>query len=231
VLKILVAHAAEEITALRLTGGDGCVRLLRSDAARGALLLERLGPSMADAGLPFEQRLPILTDLARQVWRPAAGSGLPTGAAKGRRLIGFIPRRWEELGRPCSARTVKHALECAERRIAAHSDARAVLVHGDVHQWNALRDGAGWKLVDPDGLVAEPECDLGVLMREDPAELMAGDPRDRARWLAGRTGLDETAIWEWGVVERVATGLVLTGIGLEPVASRMLAAADMISAG
>jgi len=29
-----------------------------------------------------------------------------------------------------------------------------VLVHGDVHQWNALRAGAGFKLDDPDGLLA-----------------------------------------------------------------------------
>jgi streptomycin 6-kinase len=52
--------------------------------------------------------------------------------------------------------------------MAAHDDERAVLVHGDVHEWNALQaPGGGFKLVDPDGLVAEPEYDLGVLMRED----------------------------------------------------------------
>jgi streptomycin 6-kinase len=106
-----------------------------------------------------------------------------------------------------------------------------VLVHGDVHQWNALRSGDGFKLVDPDGLVAEPECDLGALMREDPVELMAGDPWDRARLLAARTGTDPEAIWEWGLADRVATGLVLTSIGLQPVAGEMLAAADTIASG
>jgi streptomycin 6-kinase len=35
---------------LRLTDGDGCVRLLRYDAARGALLLERLGRSLVQLG-------------------------------------------------------------------------------------------------------------------------------------------------------------------------------------
>lgn len=67
-------------------------------------------------------------------------------------------------------------------------------------------------------------------MREDPVELMAADPRDRSRWLAARTGLDERAIWEWGVVERVSTGLVLVQVGLQPVAAQMLAAADTIAA-
>ena len=228
VLKLLVPRAANvavhEITVLRLTRGEGCVRLLRDDAERGALLLERLGPALVDAGLPIERRLEILTDLARAVWRPAPDAGLPTGAAKGRWLIGHIAG----FGERCAERTRAHAVACAERRIAAHDDDRAVLVHGDVHQWNALRAAGGWQLVDPDGLLAEPEYDLGVLMREDPVELMAGDPWDRARWLAARTGTDATAIWEWGVVERVSTGLLLDALGL-PVGADMLRAADRLS--
>ena len=123
----------------------------------------------------------------------------------------------------------RQAIAAAERRIGAHDDATAVLVHGDVHQWNALRSGDGFKLVDPDGLLAEPEYDLGVLMREDPVELMAGDPWDRARLLAARTGTDPVAIWEWGLVERVSTGLLAVGVGLRPVGDQMLAAADEIS--
>ncbi|AGZ43277.1 aminoglycoside phosphotransferase family protein [Actinoplanes friuliensis] len=234
VLKLLVpraggTHAAAEITVLRLAGGDGCVRLLRSDAARGAMLLERLGPSLADLDLPLDERLEILCDLAQRVWRPAPDSGLPTGAEKGRWLVEHIRQRWEDLDRPCSERTVAHAIACAERRIAAHDDARAMLVHGDVHQWNALRAGDGYKLVDPDGLLAEPEYDLGVLMREDPVELMQSDPWDRAHLLAERTRTDATAIWEWGVTERVSTGLLAVDIGLQPVGDQMLAAAELIS--
>lgn len=233
VLKVHVpgrgAAAREEATVLRLAAGEGCVRLLREDVGRGALLLERLGPSLHDLGVPFERRLEILCDAARQVWRPAPGCGLPTGADKGRWLAERIPVAWEETGRPCSAGAVEHALACAARRVAAHDDTRAVLVHGDVHEWNALRSPDGFKLVDPDGLLAEPEYDLGVLMREDPVELMEDDPFDRARWLAGRTGLDATAIWEWGVVERVSTGLLATRVGLQPVGRQMLAAADGIA--
>jgi streptomycin 6-kinase len=112
----------------------------------------------------------------------------------------------------------------------AHCDERAVLVHGDVHQWNTLAspDG-GFKLIDPDGLLAEPECDLGVLMREDPVELLTGDARQRARWLAKRTSRNAEAIWEWGVVDRVSTGLLCTRLGLEPVGRQMLAVADRLS--
>ncbi len=230
VLKLVVpragAAATHEITVLRLAGGQGCVRLLRHDEARGALLLERLGPSLHDLGLPLAERLEILCATAARLWRPAPGTALPTGADKARWLIEHIRTSWAELGRPCSAAAVEHALACARRRAAAHDDDRAVLVHGDVHEWNALRAGDGWALVDPDGLLAEPEYDLGVLMREDPEDLLDGDPSARARWLAARTGLDPLAIGEWGVVERVSTGLVCERIGLQPVGRQMLAVAD-----
>jgi streptomycin 6-kinase len=222
--------AEHEITVLRLVNGEGCPRLLRYDLASQALLLKRLGRPMNELGLSIERRHELLCSAAQRIWRPAAGSGLPSGAWKGRWLIDYITTTWEALGRPCQERTVEHALACATRRVAAHDDERAVLVHGDVHEWNALEAGDGFKLVDPDGLLAEAEYDLGILMREDPVELMRGDPQDRARWLASQCGLDATAIWEWGVVERVSTGLVCTQIGLQPVGRQMLAAADQIAA-
>lgn len=234
VLKLCVpvsdAAVDHEITTLRLADGHGCARLLRADAERGALLLERLGPSLHDLALPLPQRLEILTSTAAQVWRPAPGAALPTGAAKARSLSASITDMWEQLDHPCSRRAVDDARACASRRFDAHRDERAVLVHGDVHQWNALRSGDGFKLVDPDGLLAEAECDLGVLMREDPIELLHGDPRERARWLARRTGLDADAIWEWGVVERVSTGLLCTQVELQPVGAEMLAVADRVAA-
>ncbi|WP_433203932.1 aminoglycoside phosphotransferase family protein [Dactylosporangium sp. CS-047395] len=236
VLKVLVPrpgdHARHEATVLRLADGDGCARLLREDASRSALLLERLGVSLSALDVPLTGRLELLTDLAARIWRPAPDAGLPTGRWKAAWLAGFIAAAWERTGRPCPERTVAHALNCCARRGAAHDDERAVLVHGDVHQWNALRapDG-GFRLVDPDGLLADAEYDLGVLMREDPEDLLAApDPRARSRWLAARTGRDERAIWEWGNAERVSTGLLLTEIGLEPVATDMLAAANRIAA-
>jgi streptomycin 6-kinase len=235
VLKLMIPragdHARNEITVLRLAGGDGCARLLRTDEARGALLLERLGRPLVQLALPLARRHEILCATAALLWRPAPGCGLPTGADKGRWLSDSITAAWLELDRPCSERAVEHALACAARRVAAHDDERAVLVHGDVHQWNVLEAGAdlGFKLVDPDGLLAEAEYDLGVVMREDPVELRHGDPGERARWLARRCGLDAAAIWEWGVVERVSTGLLCTRIELQPVGREMLSTADYVS--
>jgi len=232
VLKLLVPResvAANEITVLRLAGGDGCVQLLRHDVERGALLVERLGRSLHQLALPTRRRHEILCDLAARVWRPAPDCGLPNGAAAGRRLVEIILSTWDALDRPCTERAVDHALACARRRIEAHSDERAVLSHGDVHQWNALEAPGGFKLVDPDGLLIEREYDLGVLMREDPAEQLAGGAEERCRWLASRTGLDATAIWEWGVVERVCNGLQCVEVDLQPYGREALAVADRVA--
>ena len=233
VLKLIVPRAGDaaknEIAVLRLTLGEGCPRLLREDADRGALLIERLGRSLYELAPPIQERHEILCATVARIWRPAPDCGLPTGAEKARHLADFIAATWEELDRPCSERAVEYALACAGRRAGAHRDELAVLVHGDVHQWNALEAVDGFKLVDPDGLLAEPEYDLGIIMREDPLDALAGDPRERSRRLAARTALDETAIWEWGVVERVSTGLLGTKVGLQPVAREMLLVAERVA--
>jgi streptomycin 6-kinase len=233
VIKVLVPRgtdvAAHEATVLRLAAGEGCPVLYRDDPDRGALLMERLGPSMFALGLPYEQRLAQLCDAAARIWRPAADCGLPTGAEKAAWLTESIATTWEALDRPCTERTVDHAVTCAERRRRTHDDERAVLVHGDVQQWNALRAGDGFKLVDPDGLLAEPEYDLGVILREDPDEPLAADPLATAHWMAHRCGVDAVSVFEWGVVERISTGLVATQIGLQPVGRQMLALADRLA--
>ena len=74
-------HARHEITVLRLAGGDGCVELLAADESRGAMLLERLGPSLFDLAVPY---------------RAAAGDPLrrrPQGVAAGRRAAHRCARR------------------------------------------------------------------------------------------------------------------------------------------
>ena len=234
VLKPLVprdtALAEREATVLDLADGDGCARLYEFDGNRQAFLLERLGRSLFDLARPVRERHEILCDTAARLWRDPGGATLPTGAWKAEWLADQIERSWEQLDRPCPERVVEQALACAERRRAAHDEERARLVHGDVHEWNALRAAGGrFKLVDPDGLIAEPEYDLGIIMREDPLELMAEQPDDRAHRLAERTGLDVVAIREWGIVERVSTGLLCVEIDLQPVGDQMLAAADHVA--
>src|SRR5580692_1425427 len=121
VLKLLIPSegnaASNEIKVLSIANGKGCVELLRSDESLGALVMERLGPTLHALALPIGERHEILCAALEQLWRPAPDSGLPTGAEKGDWLIQFILTMWEELNNPCSERVIKHAVGCAANRI------------------------------------------------------------------------------------------------------------------
>jgi streptomycin 6-kinase len=220
---------AFEAAALRLADGDGCASLLRDDLDRDALLLERLGAALYDVVADSATRHDMLCDVAARLWRPVGPDvDLPTGAHLARRYADLLPQLWEETGRPCSQETVNDALECTNRRRHAHDDRRAVLVHGDVHDLNALQAADGtFKLIDPGGLRAEPACDLGTIIRCNPDS--GDDLRARAERLAARTGVDATAIWEWGTIHRVISGLYSRSIGFQPFGDLLLAEADRLT--
>ena len=226
---LLDIQAEVRNTEPRLADGDGCARLLRDALDRGAVLLERLGPALYDVEPDPGARHDILCDVAARFWRPVGPDvDLPTGADKAREYSELLPRLWEETGRACSRATVEDALACLEHRRRAHDDRHAVLVHGDVHDLNALQaaDG-GFKLVDPVGLRAERACDLGTIIGCNPD---AGDDlHARAKRLATRTGVDVEAIWEWGTIHRVIGGLSSRTIGLQPFSDLLLTEADRLT--
>ena len=204
---------ARSVRVHRLAGGRGCAELLDSDASVPAMLLERLGSNLDDLGMDVPEILDTIATTLRAFWRPvAADVGLPTGADQAVWLARYIETSWDELGQPCDRDVIDRALALCEERGAAFDPTKAVLVHGDAHGWNTLDDGRGtFKFVDPEGLRSEPEHDLSVAMREYNRPLLAGDTprlvRERAELLASRCDVDPQAVWEWGFIERVSTGL------------------------
>ncbi len=76
---------------------------------------------------------------------------------------------------------------------------------------------AGFVFVDPSTFIGDPAYDLGVALRDWCTELLAGDaPSLARRWcrgLAAATGADEVAVWQWGYLERVSTGLYSESLG------------------
>ncbi|PSK88977.1 streptomycin 6-kinase [Murinocardiopsis flavida] len=232
VLKIGVPgrDVGQEAVALRLANGEGCAELLGEDAGRQALLLERLGAPMHDLVADPARRHDLLCEAAVRLWRPIGPDiDLPTGAELAEQYADRLPELWEQAGRPCSPATVTDALNCMDRRRLAHDDRSAVLVHGDIHEMNALQasDG-GYKLIDPAGLWAEPACDLGTIVRCTPD--LGDDLWARTERLASRTGMDATAIWEWGTIHRVVSGVYASSIGFQPFGDLLLAEADRLTA-
>lgn len=230
VVKLLVPMPwmNNQIDTLERADGHGYVRVLASDHQRQALLMEALGHPLDEQGLPLNAVLDTLVATLREAWqmRLPTRPDFPTGATKAQGLRTLIEGNWEKLDRPCSAEAVDLALRFLDRREAAFDPERSVWGHGDPHAGNALqapqpRRGAesGYVFVDPEGLLIEPAYDLGVILRDWDTELaQARDPIALARTICSRladsSGTDRQAVWEWGFIERVATGLYVLDHGI-----------------
>jgi streptomycin 6-kinase len=236
------AQFAGETRTLEAARGRGYVAILAHDIERQAMLLEALGSSMTQLSLPPERAIRLLCRALRDAWqvpRPAVMTVAPEDEKAGQ-LGQEITELWGALGRPCSERVVRQALEFSARRSAAFDLERCVVVHGDPHPGNALqvrtaRSGAecGFVLIDPDGFLAEHAYDLGVVLRDWCEQLLAGDSvalaRRYCRLLADESGVDEAAIWEWGFIERVSSGLYMLSLGLDDTAGPFLATAQTLT--
>lgn len=52
------------------------------------------------------------------------------------------------------------------------SSAKPVLLHGDLHHDNLLRNGNGWAVIDPKGVVGEPAYELAAFIRNPVPDLL-----------------------------------------------------------
>jgi streptomycin 6-kinase len=231
-----------QVRTLGDAGGHGYVRLLAHDVDQHAMLMEALGQPLEEVDVCPEEKIATLCTTLRQAWQVPRPPGLTVDPAeeKARGLAELVGTLWERLGHPCSERVVAQALTYAERRAAAFDLDRSVVVHGDPHPGNTLRvltprPGAesGFVFVDPDGFLADPTYDLGVVLRDWCRQLLAGDAPALAHHycalLAGHTGLDETAIWEWGFLERVSTGLYALSFGADEMGRPYLDSAELLA--
>jgi streptomycin 6-kinase len=247
ILKIAIPEVgfADELGVLTSAEGHGYVRRLAYDREREAMLLEALGPPMATLALSPEEQIALLCQMLCQVWRAPRPAGLLVAPddEKAGQLARMVSRVWEDLEHPCSELVVTEALRCAERRAAAFDLQRCVVVHGDPHPWNALqvlspRAGAevGFVFVDPVGFLADPAYDLGVVLRDWCEQLLTTRTAQAAATLAhhycgllsSHTGIEETAIWQWGFLERVSSGLYCLELGIEEMGLPFLETAEML---
>nr|NLI49482.1 phosphotransferase [Propionibacterium sp.] len=254
------AELARQADVLAAARGYGYVHLFDRDDEHGALLLERLGRSLEARAqelfrpVPAELAPPLLQGNVliepmigslQEAWRlpPDAVAAGADVAHRATVLHALIHRLADELGvRDRYGAAVDRALVYTDHRLNLRSASREVLCHGDPHLGNLLevlspRPGApdGYVFVDPDGIVCEPEYDLGVVLRGfNRLVLAAADPVVEVRgWcatLASLTGTDAEAIWQWAFIERVGSGLYLMEQGWPERGQPFLEAASWLIA-
>lgn len=220
------------ITALERADGCGYVKLYAYDRERKAWLLERLGKPLNQLGYPVFEQIRIICNVLQKTWEiPAKDAGLPDGTESVTWFREFIGETWEKLGHPCPYKVVERAFSCLKAREEAINPSEFVLLHGDAHGGNTLKElsGEGFKLIDPDGIFYEKAYDLGVLMREwvdeyEQEPLKKG--KERCQYLCRLTGVSEKAIWEWGYLQTVSTAFVALQIGQEETGRKMLRVAE-----
>ena len=197
VLKITPAEDDEsdhEADALELWAGDGAVRLLRRDAARRALLMERADPGTDISALPEDEATAIVVVLAPRLWRPA---GAPY------RWIGDHVPGWIDRAERDGAGLIGLARDL----YAELEPGRSTLVHGDYHHHNILRHGDGYVAIDTKAMLGEPEFDVPSFLWNPLDSEMTLERTERRIAAFVATGLDEGRIRAWTVVRGAYLGM------------------------
>lgn len=223
----------QQITALKLANGKGYVRLIDFDLKNRALLVEKLGKPLSEFNYSSKIQMEIICKTLNQTWIVVEQekTNLQTSTSLITWFSTFIVDLWLELKKPCEKSIVDKSLSYLENRLRVAELQNGVLVHGDAHNGNILQvetsseSESMFKFIDPDGLIAEPAYDLGVLMREWADELILNPVESgykRSIFLGELTNVEPMSIREWGYIQAVATGLLLMKIGEKPQGMQLL---------
>jgi streptomycin 6-kinase len=196
--------------------GRGVVRV--HDSVDGALLLERLIPGDSLVGMAVNES----DDTATAILAATIGRMSP------REVIGTVPtaKDWgmafERYRASHDDQVPVHLLSHAERLYAdlCESQTRVRLLHGDLHHDNVILDhDRGWLAIDPKGVIAEPEYEVGAALRNPFARPgLFADPatiRRRVDRFAADLALDAARVLLWAFAQGVLSALWTVEDGFE----------------
>lgn len=230
VLKIAFPHeeALVEQHALALWGGTGAVRLLDSDAASCAMLLERLDAGRWLHGSPIDEARDVWGSLVTELSlepdeRPEWGK-FDHIAARAERWSDELPAEWEHLGRPFPRWLLEAALEvCQTRGAVGRRAGKDVLVHCDLHFMNILPHLNGsrsngkraYVAIDPQPMIGEAEFAVAPILWNRIRDLSTTAPEiallERCADFSRAAGLDGETAREWSLVREAANALWYAG--------------------
>lgn len=226
-------YTAHEAEALAIWAGRGAVRLLEADAPRGALLLERLQPDVSLRSLPEDRAMLEAVEVLRHLWvAPPEGCPIDLVADRAGHWTESMPRRFAELGGPCPKSLLDEAVAlCAD---LAASQPQVVVLHTDCHHGNVLAaERTKWLAIDPRPMLGEPAFELGPLVRDRLATVVAETRpqavvRRRVTWLANALDLDVERVRGWALVQALALGLWCVSVD-DPAGEDLLSVAEWLA--
>ncbi|PXY37471.1 aminoglycoside phosphotransferase [Prauserella flavalba] len=203
VLKLtwLDTETRDEPVALAAWNGEGAVRLLESDPAEGALLLERLAAGSSLADVSIDEAVNVAGGLLRRlaVPPPPLRRDLRVDAAG---WADELPGYWEELGRPLPKRLLDAAVEVCRERGPRRAN---LMVNEDPHFENVLAGTREpWLVIDPKPIVADVEFGVIPLLWNRRAESPLAE---RFAAVVAAAELDADLARDWTLVRAVVNWL------------------------
>jgi streptomycin 6-kinase len=192
-LSFLDRETEQEPDALERWDGDGAIRLLRRDAGRHAMLLERCEPGTPLSAAGPDVALDVLAGLLPRLWR-APADGFHTLVDE---VDWWLENRLD---------THRHGdTAAALARELAPSQGRLVLAHQDLHGDNVLAaEREPWLVIDPKPLAAEREFAVVPIARSPELGHSRRDVLRRIDTLSDALGLDRERVRGWVIVQTVA---------------------------
>lgn len=196
-----------EIEALRLYNGRSAVRLLDADPDKGILLLERLCPGQMLTTLTDDDEATRIAALVMQtLWRPLPEEHNFPSVANWADGLAELRAEFGGGTGPFAKKLVETAESLFTDLLASMNN--PVLLHGDLHHYNILSAGDGWRMIDPKGIVGEPAYEVGALLRNPIATIFDEPALDRitARRLdilAETLALDRERLRQWSLAQAV----------------------------
>jgi streptomycin 6-kinase len=204
VLKVVWPHreTEHEADALELYDGDGVVRLLARDDGRWAMLLERCEPGSVLSEAGADAALDVLAELLPRLSKPA-GDPFHTLGDEAAWWVSYLPRQWEESGRPFDRKLLDAAVEALEQLPPTQGE--RVLLHQDLHADNVLAaEREPWLAIDPKPLVGEREFAVAPIVRGGELGHSRRDVLHRLDRLSADLGLDRERVRGWAIGQTLA---------------------------
>ena len=161
VLKVAYPHSEHfsGVEAMRVYGGQGCVRLIDTAEGGAQVLMQRVVPGTHLYELENEEEeVRIATELIQRLQRPAPEAhALPPHTDWNESSLRHMAAR--PVGEELLPRRLVQALE----HIVADLESlnRPMVLHGDLHHENVLRGKEGWLAIDPKGIIGDPALEVG----------------------------------------------------------------------
>ena len=190
-----------EHVALRIWDGDGAVRLLAADPARGALLLEQLDSrrTLEAEDVYSETAIETIGGLLRRLHIPPPPN-VP-------RLVPYVEKHVAAaVARPDLPRRFAQRMQSLAGDLLSEADAESVLIHGDLHFANVLAgEREPWLAIDPKPMAGHPGFEIQAVLRNRDDELGTGSAlrwsiRRRLEVLCDAMGLDVEVGRLWAIL-------------------------------